>query len=134
MSESDGDRSVSRSRSGSSPKHRSFLCPHCGAEHAAFVVRCPEKQLAIDWSHKMSGRMLESKYLVGERIAVGGMGVVYEGKHVKIGRKVAVKFLSVAFKFDGFPGYCDLTIPFDPVFFGVWQYFKNGLSHYGFTV
>jgi serine/threonine-protein kinase len=33
------------------------------------------------------------EYVVRQRIGSGGMGVVYEGEHVTIGRKVAIKFI-----------------------------------------
>jgi len=39
------------------------------------------------------GQLIDGRYLVSREIAVGGMGVVYEAKHVKIGRSVAIKVL-----------------------------------------
>jgi serine/threonine-protein kinase len=43
------------------------------------------------------GHTLDNRYLVENRIGKGGMGVVYQGRHVIIGRKVAIKFLSSEF-------------------------------------
>jgi len=57
------------------------------------VTQCPETSERIDTVHKMEGSLLEGKYRVGMNIAEGGMGVVYEGTHVEIDRKVAIKFL-----------------------------------------
>lgn len=37
--------------------------------------------------------VLDSRYLVEELIGKGGMGVVYKGRHVVVGREVAIKFL-----------------------------------------
>ena len=39
------------------------------------------------------GTMLEGRYRVTERLAAGGMGVVYKGELTAIGKPVAVKFL-----------------------------------------
>ncbi len=43
------------------------------------------------------GQLLDSRYLVEELIGKGGMGVVYRGKHIVVGRDVAIKFLSSEF-------------------------------------
>ncbi len=47
--------------------------------------------------HDYKGDILDNRYLVENRIGKGGMGVVYQGKHVVIGRKVAIKFLSAEY-------------------------------------
>src|SRR5262245_38820090 len=39
------------------------------------------------------GSVLDGRYRVLERVAEGGMGVVYRGERVPVGRPVAVKFL-----------------------------------------
>jgi serine/threonine protein kinase len=39
------------------------------------------------------GQVIDGRYRISRQIAVGGMGVVYEAKHAKIGRSVAVKVL-----------------------------------------
>lgn len=40
------------------------------------------------------GRTLAGRYVIEERIGVGGMGTVYRAKHEVVGRDVAVKFLA----------------------------------------
>jgi eukaryotic-like serine/threonine-protein kinase len=40
-----------------------------------------------------SGRLLSGKYQLNERIATGGMGIVFAGVHLATGRKVAIKRL-----------------------------------------
>ncbi len=71
----------------------SFDCPHCKQPHPAFVLRCPETGEHVDRAFKMKGLLLDGKYRVGRLIAKGGMGVVYEGTHERLDRRVAIKFL-----------------------------------------
>jgi serine/threonine-protein kinase len=71
----------------------SFWCPHCKKLHPKFMTRCPETGDHIDLVYKMAGTVLEGKYKVGKMTGEGGMGVVYSGSHLKIGRKLAIKFL-----------------------------------------
>ena len=40
-----------------------------------------------------SGDILEGKYVIGPRLGAGGMGVVYQGEHITLGMKVAIKVL-----------------------------------------
>ena len=46
------------------------------------------------------GAELGGRYVIGRRIARGGMGAIYEGTHLELGRKVAVKVLSSAYAGD----------------------------------
>ena len=39
------------------------------------------------------GQVLDDRYQITREIAVGGMGTVYEAKHIKLGRTVAIKIL-----------------------------------------
>jgi serine/threonine-protein kinase len=71
----------------------SFRCPHCKQDHPLFMTRCPDTGEQIDNVYKMAGRVLETKYRVGRMLGEGGMGVIYAGRHLKIGRKLAIKFL-----------------------------------------
>ena len=41
----------------------------------------------------MTGRKLSSRYLIGERIGIGGMAEVYQGQDTVLGRTVAVKIM-----------------------------------------
>ncbi|MBW2263644.1 MAG: serine/threonine protein kinase [Deltaproteobacteria bacterium] len=75
------------------PVSGAFLCPFCKKQHPRFINRCPEDGKPIDRAFKMEGQVLEGKYRVGQRVGRGGMGVVHEGEHLSVGRKVAIKFL-----------------------------------------
>jgi eukaryotic-like serine/threonine-protein kinase len=44
-------------------------------------------------SRELPGRTIAGKYLVKRRIGAGGMGAVYEGEHVEIGKRVAIKVI-----------------------------------------
>jgi serine/threonine-protein kinase len=55
--------------------------------------RCPETGEAISEVHKLEGVVLADRYNLQRRISEGGMGVVYEARHTKLDRRVAVKLL-----------------------------------------
>ncbi len=44
-------------------------------------------------SAEMTGKLLSNRYLIGERIGVGGMAEVYQGQDTVLGRVVAVKVM-----------------------------------------
>ena len=80
-------------KGGKSKKARSSQCPYCGKQHRIYMIKCPDYGQVIDDVFKLEGRILEGKYEVGPMIAEGGMGVVYEGKHLALGQRLAIKFL-----------------------------------------
>lgn len=72
-------------------------------------------------SDPMVGRLLDGRYLIGQRIARGGMATVYEARDTRLDRPVAVKIMH--------PGYAE-----DPTF--VRRFVREaraaaGLSHAG---
>jgi serine/threonine-protein kinase len=79
--------------SGKSKRAKSFTCPFCGKPHRIYMIKCPDYGQVIDDVFKLEGRVLDGKYEVGSLIAEGGMGVVYEGRHLTLGQKLAIKFL-----------------------------------------
>jgi len=90
--EEQGDRAPG-GRPGDDQAEKTFRCPHCKKQHPIFMTRCPEAGEHIDQVYKMAGLVLEGKYKVDKMTGEGGMGVVYSGSHLKIGRKLAIKFL-----------------------------------------
>jgi len=75
-------------------KKTTFICPYCGLDHDEDVDICPKTHEKLTAIHKMGGKLLENKYRVESVLGVGGMGVVYDGRHKLIDRRVAIKFLS----------------------------------------
>src|SRR5262245_58120378 len=47
------------------------------------------------------GAILQERYRVVSRLASGGVGVVYRGERIQLGRTVAIKFLHAAFASEG---------------------------------
>ena len=79
-------------------ERRTYACPFCGQAHDKTVEKCPVKLKAVPETFKLEGEVLDKKYKLEKRIAEGGMGVVYEGTHLTIGRKLAVKVLHTEIK------------------------------------
>jgi|GEM_PF-1945906 len=76
-----------------------FTCIYCGKEHLRFIEKCPQTGEQILKVHKLEGILLDGRYRLGGIIGEGGMGVVYEGHHEKLGSRVAVKFLRTDIKY-----------------------------------
>lgn len=72
---------------------KTYACPFCGKRHDRSTAKCPEKNKPVPDNFKLEGETLGKKYRLEKRIAEGGMGVIYEGTHLTIGRKLAVKVL-----------------------------------------
>ncbi len=70
-----------------------FSCPYCGADHPVSTEACPASGEAIPPHYRNVGRVLEGKYALTRVIGEGGMGIVYQAKHMLIGRSLAVKVL-----------------------------------------
>ena len=69
-------------------------CPKCGAEYPDTTTLCPADGVALEKTDdSLLGQTLAGKYLIEERLSEGGMGTVYRGTHVLMGKTVAVKVL-----------------------------------------
>lgn len=69
-------------------------CPRCGAEYSETTTLCPADGTALEATgDPLLGELLAGKYRVEERLSVGGMGAVYRGTHILMGKTVAIKVL-----------------------------------------
>jgi hypothetical protein len=66
-------------------------CPHCGRLYPAYTVFCTACSRRLEPSHVPY--VLPGKFRFESRIGAGGMGVVYRGADLALGRPVAVKTL-----------------------------------------
>jgi serine/threonine protein kinase len=69
-------------------------CPRCGIEYPDTITLCPADGAGLEsTSDPLVGETLAGKYRVEERLSVGGMGTVYRGTHILMGKTVAIKVL-----------------------------------------
>ncbi len=66
-------------------------CPQCGKLYASYTVFCTTCSRRLEPSHVPF--ILPGKFRFERRIGIGGMGVVYRGTDLALGRPVAVKTL-----------------------------------------
>ena len=66
-------------------------CPHCGRLYASYTVFCSHCSRRLEPSHVPY--VLPGKFRFEKRIGTGGMGVVYRGTDLALGRPVAAKTL-----------------------------------------
>ena len=71
-------------------------CPYCSAEHPDDARVCPSTGKDLSRALQLVGRTID-KYEILSLIGEGGMGAVYEARHSKIRRKVALKLLNPEF-------------------------------------
>ena len=84
-----------------------FAPPHAPARRRACRCRCRcSNRAAPSWQFPkedesmgvdFTGRVIDSRYRVIRKIGEGGMGTVYAGEHVEIGKDVAMKILHPAY-------------------------------------
>jgi len=66
-------------------------CPNCGALHPSYTVFCGSCSRRLEASRVPY--VLPGKFRFEQRVGEGGMGVVYQGSDLALGRPVAIKTL-----------------------------------------
>ena len=73
-------------------------CPTCGERYAASQRLCPKDGAVLEpeaaTEDKILGTILDGKYRLDSFLSRGGMGAVFRGTHVMLGRPVAVKMIN----------------------------------------
>jgi len=77
-----------------------FSCPFCRELHPRTLDVCPPYDIPLSEIHKLSGLVVDDKYKLRGALGVGGMGTVYEAKHLLIDRMLAIKFLEPSLAHD----------------------------------
>jgi tRNA A-37 threonylcarbamoyl transferase component Bud32 len=73
------------------PTERAKECPKCGALHPGYTVFCRDCSRRLELA--VVPYVLPGKFRFERRIGTGGMGVVYSGFDLALGRHVAIKTL-----------------------------------------
>lgn len=70
-------------------------CSHCNAAFASNIDKCPRDgaDLHSQDINPLLGQVFGKRYMIVERLGVGGMGEVYRAEHVTIGKSFAIKVL-----------------------------------------
>ncbi|MBL8195252.1 MAG: serine/threonine protein kinase [Blastocatellia bacterium] len=68
-------------------------CSKCGESFVETALYCPRDGTSLIKEDTFIGKVLDSKYKIESFIGEGGMGNVYQAKHLHIGFPVAIKIL-----------------------------------------
>jgi serine/threonine protein kinase len=70
-------------------------CPACHKTYPGDYNVCPADQTGLQNSHELQpGMIIRNKYQILDRIGIGGMGVVYRGRHLTFNEVCAIKIVN----------------------------------------
>ncbi len=71
------------------------FCPHDGTSLQSTLppVATAPTDTAVPAADPLSGTVIDGRYRIGQPLGAGGVGSVYEGEHVEMGKRVAIKTL-----------------------------------------
>jgi serine/threonine-protein kinase len=78
-------------------------CPTCSTEYADDVLFCAKDGTTLRSAGKSAdlvGNVIADRYRIVKKLGEGGMGAVYLGEHVKMGRKSAIKVMTSSMAHD----------------------------------
>lgn len=70
-------------------------CPACGEHHPENTLVCPITGVSLRFSDpsRAVGEVIGGKYRIDKLLGKGGMGAVYEARHIELEKRVAIKIL-----------------------------------------
>ena len=72
-------------------------CPACHKTYPTDYYVCPSDQTGLQSAHELQpGMIIRNKYEILGRIGIGGMGVVYRGRHLTFNELCAIKIVNDA--------------------------------------
>jgi hypothetical protein len=81
-----------------------MVCPICATEYSETTRFCPVDGSVVRPAGRgkddLSGRLIDDRYYLVEKVGEGGMGDVYLGEHVRTQRRCAVKVISGQYAHD----------------------------------
>ncbi len=70
------------------------ICASCGSPAPPYDRQCPHCKAQLnDLTDRLTGTILDDKYLIEQRLGSGGMCDVYRARHIAMDKEIAIKIL-----------------------------------------